>query len=283
MESKPDETKLQTTTEEEPSPHLPCSARMIQYILAGWKTLRMQVVPQPVYAGALRRLGEPMIHLFKAGPYSSAWVDEMEYYFSEKNTSVVQGMAPIFITEEVWLQEPWKTWQEHCTPQDHVSYARDPDDPEGYDIEEEDEHSDHCHQTYVAYEATPRSGYRPIPDESAITYLHESSPITQNPRLVGGWHPATTMPKWASRLTLRIEKVRVQRIQEITDQEITDMLFLHHKLTGEAPPEDGRAREAYAAYFDRYKAPAGLPWTENPWVFVFDFSVLRRKFFGFYP
>ena len=79
----------------------------------------------------------------------------------------------------VMLTEPWRSWEERCIDEqcgdDHVCSA-------------------HCHQVYVAYQATPRAGYRPVPDKARITYLDESTPLERNRHLLGPWQPAETMP-----------------------------------------------------------------------------------------
>ena len=98
----------------------------------------------------------------------------------------------------LWCAESWRSWEQDCN-----------DDHDGMPC------GAHCHQVYVAYETTPKRGYRPVPDRAAITYLHESTPVTDDPRLCGPWKRAVTMPRWASRFTLRLAAVRVERVGDV--------------------------------------------------------------------
>lgn len=100
----------------------------------------------------------------------------------------------------LWAQESWRSWNDrHCDTYGAVA--------------SDDDHvcTPHCRQTYVAYEATPRVGYRPVPDKARITYLDESSPLDWDPRLLGPWTAAENMPEWASRFRWTIADVRCER------------------------------------------------------------------------
>jgi hypothetical protein len=68
------------------------------------------------------------------------------------------------------------------------------------------------------------------------------------------WFPSIHMPRWASRLTLEITEVRVQRLQEIT--------------TAEAISEGFESREDFAMF---WKADE---WNANPWVWALTFKVV---------
>lgn len=107
---------------------------------------------------------------------------------------------------EVWCSEPWRSWDETCSTRDESL-----DDDHRCDL--------HCWQTYVAYAATPRVGFRPRPDRARITFLHETTPLERNPKLLGPWSPASAMERWASRLSLQIigiERVRAADLPEAT-------------------------------------------------------------------
>ena len=95
----------------------------------------------------------------------------------------------------LFIAEAWRSWIE-----------------EGEEEDEDGRGSTYWRQTYVAYEATPRRGYRPEPDRAAITFLDDSSPLSQNPRLLGPWEAAETMPLWASRFAFRNVGVRVEQV-----------------------------------------------------------------------
>ncbi len=81
------------------------------------------------------------------------------------------------------------------------------------------------------------------------------------------------MPRWASRITLEITNVRVERVQEITEEDA--------KAEGVEPwPEadlrpDGELRDgpsvAYRAGFHDIWNGINGNWDANPWVFVIEF------------
>jgi len=93
------------------------------------------------------------------------------------------------------------------------------------------------------------------------------------PRYDGGetWAPSILMPRWASRLTLEIVEVRVQRLHELTEEDaraegIDGTELLH--LTAAAPPYG--ARSAFAALWNALYADHA-PWENDPYVWAITF------------
>lgn len=106
--------------------------------------------------------------------------------------------------------------------------------------------------------------------------------------------PSIHMPRWASRITLEITGVRVERLQDISEEDAKAEGAQHFpELPGRSPyGQDGRwsmgqptsvdqclssPRWAFANYFCKIagKAPKGIhdprPWDANPWVWVIEF------------
>lgn len=85
------------------------------------------------------------------------------------------------------------------------------------------------------------------------------------------WKPSIFMPRWASRITLEIVSVRVERVQEITeeDAEAEGVLcaFDNH-------PEPPAATAAYRRLWDRINSKTH-PWLCNPWVWVVEFKRVK--------
>lgn len=88
------------------------------------------------------------------------------------------------------------------------------------------------------------------------------------------WRPSIHMPRWASRITLEITSVRVERLQEISEGDA--------KAEGCAPAwldVDGERvnhgsaptyRQGYARLWGEINGPGS--WADNPWVWVIEFK-----------
>lgn len=95
--------------------------------------------------------------------------------------------------------------------------------------------------------------------------------------------PAIYMPRWASRLTLELTDVRVEQLQDISEQDalaegcgpvIADDLKTHPlaKHIGPAPVNH------YAALWERINGETGpRSWDANPWVWALTFRVHQQN------
>lgn len=81
------------------------------------------------------------------------------------------------------------------------------------------------------------------------------------------------MPRWASRITLEVTGVRVERLQDITNM---DAVQEGVEATGIYTSEN--ARSEFAKLWDSIngKRP-GCDWQSNPWVWIVEFEPVRAK------
>lgn len=108
-----------------------------------------------------------------------------------------------------------------------------------------------------------------------------------------GWvrKPPIFMPRWASRIQLRVKSVRVERLQSITNKDSRSEGIQEDILPacGDHPDlvcyvtlkDDNRAypkpRDAFSASWDMvYGNKEGHSWGANPWVWVYDFERIRE-------
>ena len=93
-----------------------------------------------------------------------------------------------------------------------------------------------------------------------------------------GKRPSIFMPRWASRITLEIVNVRVERLQDISDDDAKAEGFEYYGETlfkdyGEILAEH-TAIYKYASYWDLLNARQGFLWKSNPWVWMIEFRML---------
>lgn len=98
------------------------------------------------------------------------------------------------------------------------------------------------------------------------------------------WRPSIHMPREAARIFLRVTDVRVERLQDITEEQaraegaIDNRHFLH------SPDNEYEtlhsAREHFAGIWDSTIKPADhdlYGWDANPWVGVIEFEQISRE------
>jgi hypothetical protein len=89
------------------------------------------------------------------------------------------------------------------------------------------------------------------------------------------WQSAIHMPRWASRITLEVTGVRVERLQDIT-REGAASEGMCMDLDGTLPEWFRRDRwpeENFAALWDQINGESA--WHANPWVWVVEFKRVR--------
>lgn len=248
------------------------SAPMILALLAGTKTQTRRLVnPQPFADGYYE--GE-VDCTFVPAPASNLQA------YARFGAAAVGGGAIRTETftpriqpgDTIWVREAWRTF---------VSL----DDTKPRDI-----WSPGCGRgAGVFYEADEGGSYR--------TREGEFWPAVREGRSAfGKLRPSMFMPRWASRLTLTVSEVRVQRLQDVTDADaIAEGITCESVIVGMAcyggqPIEitadryffDGCDEEgfedavsAYAALWDHINGEGA--WARNDWIVAYSFTVERRN------
>lgn len=96
------------------------------------------------------------------------------------------------------------------------------------------------------------------------------------------WCPSIHMPRWASRLTLKVTDVRVQRLQDISEEDARaegvendsdgwrDYTMPHTQCCGSA-------RDSFRTLWNSLNEERGFGWEANPWVVAVSFNVIHAN------
>ncbi|SAG70111.1 Uncharacterised protein [Enterobacter hormaechei] len=91
-----------------------------------------------------------------------------------------------------------------------------------------------------------------------------------------GWRPSIHMPRWASRITLEITGVRVERLNSISqeDAQAEGMELTGWRPTYSDPDSGGEVWTPYDNFAQLWESIYGEEnWQANPWVWVIEFKV----------
>jgi hypothetical protein len=97
-----------------------------------------------------------------------------------------------------------------------------------------------------------------------------------------GWKPSIFMPRWASRITLEITDVRIERLQEISREDAINEGLIH--VSGKIEPDWWRNGINEGTYLSPNKCFAALwdsinskkhPWSSNSWVWAISFMRIK--------
>ncbi|WP_222890204.1 hypothetical protein [Enterobacter sp. C2] len=130
----------------------------------------------------------------------------------------------------------------------------------------------------VNHDGCPAVAYRA---DGEVRDLHEDDGDEQDPNLEkywfanwypdlisgteGNWTPSIHMPRWASRITLEITDVRVERLNSISDTDAN--------AEGVSADRLSPARYVFGSLWQSiYGADNPQSWQANPWVWVIEFK-----------
>ncbi|MEZ7136850.1 hypothetical protein [Komagataeibacter sp. SM21] len=227
---------------------MPFNTDMMHAILDGRKTQTRRVMkaqPVPfkggVYPGHVAKHAAPYIDAYcsekKTASNPRGMSNEWCWWTKDDRCGPLVGKCPYIPGDLLWVRETWRTLQKwDCMAPRHLM-----DDIDNID--------------YAA------SGYM------------------RNPLWVWGKNrPSMFMPRWASRLTLRITNVRAERLQDISESDAMAEGAPQYSSSTKikrpfSPDWKGHYKRGFQAVWDACYGPEH--WDANPWVWVYDFEVIR--------
>lgn len=125
----------------------------------------------------------------------------------------------------------------------------------------------------IFYAASEGDGYTAMCEQYPVA---DKRPL----RVTAGWRPSIHMPRWASRLSLTVTEVRVERLQDISEADADAECFggnYPDEVLPEVFPGDREQyghlsmAQCYGRLWDHING-AGA-WEANPWVVAYTFTV----------
>lgn len=217
------------------------SGPMVRAILEGRKTQMRRIVKLP---NGINHSELTLTRMQDGYPEGSRPVfgdDEEPNFFSVRNPYGQPGYR-------LWVRETFEVVRETCS----------------YEVEEYD---------YFLWDAElygppqhalrakcPRGGERAI----VLYRAEEEEPIER-------WRSPYHMPRWASRITLEVTGVRVERLQDISAVDALAEGCPYHSATGFSPQD---AIDWYHQLWASINGPGS--WDVNPWVWVVEFKRVQE-------
>jgi hypothetical protein len=93
------------------------------------------------------------------------------------------------------------------------------------------------------------------------------------------WRPSIFMPREAARIFLTVKDIRVERLQEITEEDAkAEGCITFAEKIGDGKSKDVlefdlTARDAFVELWNNINAKRGYGWDKNPWVWVIEFEI----------
>ncbi|MLT90651.1 hypothetical protein DRW69_15325 [Salmonella enterica subsp. enterica] len=208
------------------------NSEMVRAILEGRKTQTRRIMKvQP---------GTPEFGLRRIIESSKANENGM-YFWSQDDACGIKARSKPFlfpygeVGDRIWVRETWQVIHDHIDESSHVEY-----------------------RTYA--QSIPKEKDRYWHTVYAEHFGDESREDRGFP-----WRPAIHMPRWASRITLEITDVRVERLNSISDSDASKEGCCIADMESGDCLSDVFTRLWTSIYGDD-------SWQANPWVWVIEFK-----------
>ena len=232
------------------------STDMVRAILDGRKTMTRRIIK--FYGRTPIDMGRELFYKTvnglnnKIGLFAGFYKDSDVFMCEgEQLVDAVYFKSPYLVGDKLYVRETWA--REGSNEQDEKHPFRDENYNEWYATGEDFEFYGYVYKADTPNAKYP-SGY---PDD------YEGAPT---------WHPSIHMPKEAARIWLEVTDVRVERLQEITEE---DAVKEGVKAYGPNNCSGTSARIAFAQLWDSIYQKQGHGWEVNDWVWVYGLKRLE--------
>ena len=89
------------------------------------------------------------------------------------------------------------------------------------------------------------------------------------------WIPSIFMPRWASRILLEVTAVRVERLQDISEDDAVAEGVAATPFTPHGWDKEDVHRDGFRVLWDSINRKRGYGWDVNPFVWVVEFKQVR--------
>lgn len=261
----------------------------------------MNVTPIPFKGPAIRALieGRKLQHrvplklrghksFSEFGPSDTRGYDwhfrDAEMRWHDLRDAELLARLPYAVGDLLWVRETWQVVRgtlDYETGGDYDCFPWNEEiDGNPRDFLDRDARYGHAAHLYYAADGEGKNPgvFYPL---TAIT----GKKVLRRPEIT--WQPSTRMPRWASRLTLEVTDVRVQRLQDITEEdaqaegasprEFRTVIPVNGKPIGATRPYTipPSYRGSFANLWDRISGERGFGWDSNPWVAALTFTVKK--------
>lgn len=225
------------------------SGEMVRAILDGRKTQTRRVVNKLLSFGNITEFGESTTK-----GYSWQFRDKRMLWNDISHSRLLESCPHGQPGDRLWVRETW-----------NIEYGA------VFDEQQNDWHI--VYRTDLSYCAAPTTV-----NDDEYSRLFDSS---QNQ-----WRPSIHMPRWASRMTLEISDIRVERVRDISEDDVfAEGIRPSKTVNGWATIRlnDGIGAHvvlpqyAFHVLWDSINAKRGYGWDVNPWVWVIEFKVSEVK------
>lgn len=242
------------------------SGEMIRAILAGRKTQTRRVVKFETHNGqrTVSRDGRFVV-----------LDDSMGLSWSPYGGAPMQPCPPDVVHDycphgkpgdALWVREKWRLCRFMDGEPVMFEYAADgarAEERHTDSLNYEEWYEKICESATDELMALKKAGHPDLShDGDHFVWAHGKNPLK--------WRPSIFMPRWASRITLQVTDVRVERLRDISEDDAWD----------EGPsdcmgPLDIDGRVLFKGLWDSINAKRGYGWDTNPWVWVVKFEVKK--------